>query len=70
MKFEEWLVKQRKKKGNSQEELARILGVQERTISRWENGHSFPSSDLLVKILRYFNLSKTAYEEFIRVEFD
>ncbi len=33
----------RKRRGWSQEELARRLGVSFATVSRWENGHQAPS---------------------------
>ena len=32
----------RKKKGYTQEQLAEKLGVTNKTISRWENGHYMP----------------------------
>ena len=42
MLFGEKLQAQRKKKGLSQEELARELGVTRRTVSNYENGGSYP----------------------------
>lgn len=37
----------RKKKGYTQEQLAEKLGVTNKTISRWENGHYMPDLSLL-----------------------
>ena len=50
----------RKKKGYTQEQLAEKLGVSNKTISRWENGHSlyrkyqyFSACILLKYLTRY-----------------
>ncbi len=37
------LRKARKDKGLDQDELAELVGVSEKTISRWENGHGEPT---------------------------
>ncbi|MBU5670279.1 helix-turn-helix transcriptional regulator [Paenibacillus brevis] len=37
------LIKSRKKKGFTQEELAKKLGYSKGTVSNWENGYSNPS---------------------------
>ena len=40
----------REKKQITQKELAQILGVSDKTISKWENGLSVPDSDMLIAI--------------------
>lgn len=39
--------------GLTQEELARLIGVSARTVSRWENGESEPTALALKEILRW-----------------
>lgn len=42
--------KQRKKTGLTQAKLADKLGVTNKTISKWETGHAFPETGLLVRL--------------------
>ena len=44
----------RKERGVTQEQLAQILGVSNRSVSRWENGNNLPDLDLLIQISEYF----------------
>lgn len=37
-------------------ELAEILGVSNRSISRWENGTTMPDFDLLIELARYYDV--------------
>lgn len=46
----------RKKKGASQEDLARLLGVTKSTISKYELGHREISIEQLKKILDFFGI--------------
>ena len=39
----------RKRKGLTQEQLGNILGVSNKTISRWENGNYMPDLSLLIQ---------------------
>ena len=41
----------------SQEELGKILGVTQRTVSGWENNEYFPSAEALIKMADIFNVS-------------
>ena len=41
-KIGRFIAKKRKKKGYTQEQLGNILGVSNKTISRWENGNYMP----------------------------
>lgn len=52
----------RKEKGLTQEQFAEILGVTNRSVSRWENGVNMPDFDLVIEIANYFDVS---IEEFL-----
>ena len=41
----------------TQEQLAEILGVTNRSVSRWENGVNMPDFDLVIEIVNYFEVS-------------
>lgn len=56
MKFEEKLIKLRKEKILSQEELAEKLEVTRQTISKWELGQSKPDMDKLVEMSKFFEV--------------
>ncbi len=57
MKFHEKLIKLRKSKGLSQEELAEILNVSRQAISRWELGTTLPDVPNLLSISEIFGIS-------------
>lgn len=40
----------------TQEQLAEILGVSNRSVSRWENGVNMPDLDLLIELSKYFDV--------------
>ena len=46
----------RKEKGKTQEELAEMLGVSSRSVSRWENGNTMPDLVLLVELADYYDV--------------
>lgn len=46
----------RNEKGLTQEQFAEVLGVSNRSISRWENGVNMPDLDLLMQIAEYFEV--------------
>lgn len=46
----------RTEKKMTQEQLAEILGVSNRSVSRWENGNNLPDIDLLIQLAKYFNV--------------
>lgn len=46
----------RKEKQLTQEQLAEILGVTNRSISRWENGINMPDLDLVIVIANYYDV--------------
>lgn len=57
MKFNEKLIKLRKEKGLSQEELGYKLNVTRQTVSKWELGQTTPEMDKLVEIGKVFGIS-------------
>ena len=46
----------RKEKGITQEELAQLLGVSSRSVSRWETGSNMPDISLLSAIADYYDV--------------
>lgn len=46
----------RNEKGITQEQLAEILGVSGRTVSRWETGSNLPDLSILVQISEYYDV--------------
>lgn len=46
----------RNEKSITQAELAEILGVSNRSISRWENGTTMPDFDLLIELAKYYEV--------------
>ena len=53
MKIEDKLLKLRKEKGLTQEQLAEIFGVTNQSISKWELGLSCPDITMLPKIAEF-----------------
>lgn len=54
------LVKKRKDKGITQEELASYIGVSKASVSKWETGQSYPDITFLPQLAAYFNISMDA----------
>lgn len=46
----------RKEKGITQEQLAEIVGVSGRTVSRWETGSNLPDLSILVQLSEYYDV--------------
>lgn len=73
MKIEDKLLKLRKEKGLSQEEVADRLNVSRQTISKWETGQSTPDFDKIIPICELYEIScdelLKSTEEEIKVEF-
>ena len=46
----------RTEKSVTQAELAEMLGVSNRSISRWENGTTMPDFDLLIELAKYYEV--------------
>ena len=56
-KIGKFIAECRKKKNLTQEELSEKLGVNSRSISRWENGNCLPDLSLLPLISKELNIS-------------
>lgn len=46
----------RNEKGITQEQLAEVLGVSGRTVSRWETGNNLPELNILVQISEFYDV--------------
>lgn len=57
MKFNENLIKLRKEKGLSQEELGTKINVARQTISKWELGETTPEMEKLIDLSKIFQIS-------------
>lgn len=70
MNFSDNLIKLRKGKGWSQEDLAEKLGISRQAISKWEVGTSKPDIDNIIKISKLFEVSidELVNNEIIRTE--
>lgn len=55
-KIGEFLKVLRKERGLTQEQLAEILLVSGRTISRWETGTNMPDLSILIKMAEFYNV--------------
>ena len=55
-KIGSFLKELRKEKGITQEQLAEILGVSGRTVSRWETGSNMPDLSVLIEIADYYSI--------------
>ncbi|HHU87109.1 MAG TPA: helix-turn-helix transcriptional regulator [Peptococcaceae bacterium] len=51
------LVRKRREKGITQEELAAYIGVSKASVSKWETGQSYPDITFLPQLAAYFNIS-------------
>lgn len=65
MKLQDNLIRLRKQKGYSQEELAYQLGISRQSVSKWESGISIPELDRLVEIADLYEVS---LDELVRGE--
>ncbi len=54
------LTQLRDKKGVTQEDVAKALGVSNKTVSKWENGISSPDLAMLVALAKYYCVSTDA----------
>ena len=51
------IIKKRKEKGLTQDELANYIGVSKAAVSKWEIGQSYPDITLLPQLATFFNIS-------------
>lgn len=52
-----FIAKERKSKGYTQRQLADILGISDKTISKWECGNGFPDVSLLLPLCKELGIS-------------
>ena len=57
IKIGKFIAKLRKEKKLTQEELAVLLGVSNKSVSRWENGETTPNVEALKLLSRFFDVS-------------
>jgi transcriptional regulator with XRE-family HTH domain len=57
VKIGEFLRRLRNEKGITQQDLADMLNVNNRTISRWENAATMPDFDILIELAKYYDVS-------------
>ena len=55
-KIGQFLRECRKEKGITQEQLAEMLSVTNRSVSRWENGSNLPDLDILIEMADYYDV--------------
>ncbi len=55
-KVGQFLKSLRSEKSITQAELAEMLGVSNRSISRWENGTTMPDFDLVIELAKYYEV--------------
>lgn len=55
-KIGSFLKQLRKDRGLTQEQLAEVLGVAGRTVSRWETGSNMPDLSILIQIAEYYDV--------------
>lgn len=51
------LMKKRKEKGVTQDQLAAYIGISKASVSKWETGQSYPDITFLPQLAAYFNIS-------------
>ncbi len=54
--FSDLLIKLRKEKGMTQKDLAEVLHISDKSISRWENGSNLPSLEMMYEISKVFGV--------------
>lgn len=57
IKIGKFIAKERKSKGYTQRQLADILGISDKTVSKWERGNGFPDVSLLLPLCEKLDIS-------------
>lgn len=52
-----FIAKERKHKGYTQRQLSELLGISDKTISKWERGNGFPEVSLLLPLCRELDIT-------------
>ena len=64
MTIGERLLKLRKERNISQEDLANVLDVSRQTISKWETDQSQPDFDKIIPLCEYLEMGKNSNRRF------
>ena len=56
LKIGKFIAEMRKEQSYTQRQLADILGISDKTISKWETGHNMPDLDILIEISDYYEV--------------
>ncbi|RXE60653.1 helix-turn-helix domain-containing protein [Acetivibrio mesophilus] len=56
-KIGRFIAQERKRKNLTQKQLAELLGISDKTISKWERGNGFPEVSLLLPLCRQLDIS-------------
>ncbi len=54
------IIRKRKEKGITQEQLADYMGISKASVFKWETGQSYPDIVILPKMAAYFKLQRPA----------
>ena len=54
LRISETIVRLRKQKGITQDELATFLGVTKASVSKWENGQSMPDMNIRCRCIKHY----------------
>lgn len=57
IKIGSFIAKERKSKGYTQRQLADIIGISDKTVSKWERGNGFPEVSLLLPLCEELEIS-------------
>lgn len=57
VKIGKFISDERKAKGYTQKQLSELLGISDKTISKWECGKCYPQADNLVALAILYNVS-------------
>ncbi len=63
MKFANWLRNKRESQGYTQKEVAKYINITREGVSKWENGKTRPSLEMLTKLFRFFNCTNEEISE-------
>ena len=61
LQFQENLTEARKKRGYTQREVARAIGVSDKTYSKWETGENEPDIDALCRLGEFYGVSPALF---------
>ena len=57
LKIGQFIAEQRKKNGLTQMQLAEMLNITDRAVSKWETGKSLPDSSIMLELCQILNIS-------------